>query len=60
MFICHSLLMIVYLLFYACLLGVMGVSNAFYDTKMFLNAELPEVDEYKMRYFSPVSTLHVR
>lgn len=30
--------------------GVMGVSNAFYGTKMLLNADLPEVYEYKKKY----------
>lgn len=28
----------------------MGVSNAFYGTKMLLNADLPEVYEYKKKY----------
>lgn len=29
--------------------GVMGVSNAFYGTKMLLNADLPDVQNYKLK-----------
>jgi len=28
----------------------MGVSNSFHGTKMLLNADLPEVNDYKMKY----------
>jgi len=29
--------------------GAMGVSNAFYGTKLLLNAELPDVELYKKK-----------
>jgi hypothetical protein len=30
--------------------GAMGVSNAFYGTKLLLNADVPDVDDYKKKY----------
>jgi hypothetical protein len=29
--------------------GVMGISNAFYGTKLMLNADIPEVTDYIQR-----------
>jgi hypothetical protein len=30
--------------------GVMGISNAFYGTKLFFNADIPEVTDYVERW----------
>jgi hypothetical protein len=37
-----NLLLLIYL-------GVMGISNAFYGTKLMLNADIPEVTDYIQR-----------
>ncbi|WJX54790.1 hypothetical protein P8452_40630 [Trifolium repens] len=41
-------------------LGVMGISNSFYGTKLYLNAELPEVADYIERTAIPKFKIHLQ